>query len=348
MFDAIVLLLSLTPAWTPQERPTAADVFTRTSAAVVTIRTATGQGSGVVIDPSGVIITNLHTIKSDTKATITLANGDVYDDISVIDVDARRDLALLKIKAFKLISVELGDSDDLAVGAKVYAIGSPRGLSASISEGLISALRGSGDGYRMVQTTAAISPGSSGGGLFDETGRLVAITTFAVQGGENLNFAIPINYARGMMSTEPRMTLAELSRSLRTEPAAAATPAKPSIPRLNKVYMNGASADVALFEPQDDGSFHASLTTGKGVVYSSATLTWDPAKKAFTGKGVLQAPCGGNDKRVVSAPIVQEVFVVAENMIRDRWSAPSRLNCGKGIVVEYTWQELLRYVPPVK
>src|SRR5262245_42788028 len=121
MPDAIALLLCLTSTWTPQERPTAADVFTKTSAAVVTIRTPSGQGSGVVIDPSGVVSTNLHTVKGDSNATITLANGDAYDDVTVIDVDVRRDLALLKIKAFKLPAVQLGDSDELAVGAKVYA-----------------------------------------------------------------------------------------------------------------------------------------------------------------------------------------------------------------------------------
>jgi len=343
MIRATVMLLCLSTVVTAQERHSAAQIFTRSGAAVVTIRTPSGQGSGVVIDPSGVVVTNLHTIKGDAKATVTLSNGDAYDDVSVIDVDARRDLALLKIKAFKLPAVELGDSDTLAVGNKVYAIGSPRGLSASISEGLISALRGSGDGYRMVQTTAAISPGSSGGGLFDESGRLVAITTFTVQGGESLNFAIPINYVRGMLATESRMTLAELAEAMKPESSAP----KPA-PKLSKVYVNGASADIALFEAQDDGSIHASLSTGKGIIYSNSTLTWDPAKKAFTGKGVLQAPCGDRDKRVVAAPIVHEIFVVGDNMIRDRWSAPSRLNCGKGIVVEYTWQELLRYVPPAK
>src|SRR3954465_14185367 len=87
MLHAIVLLLSVAGWGAPQERTPAGDVFTKSSAAVVTIRTPTGQGSGVVIDPAGVIVTNLHTIKGDAKATITLSNGDTYDDVSVIDVD---------------------------------------------------------------------------------------------------------------------------------------------------------------------------------------------------------------------------------------------------------------------
>jgi serine protease Do len=162
MVHAIVFFLSatMTGGWIPQDRQAAGDVFTRSSAAVVTIRTATSQGSGVVVDPSGVVVTNLHTVRGEATATITLSNGDAYDDVRVIDVDVRRDLALLKIKAYKLPSVELGDSDTLAVGAKVFAIGSPRGLAASISEGLISALRGSGEG-RFPRAAAAAACSTS-------------------------------------------------------------------------------------------------------------------------------------------------------------------------------------------
>jgi hypothetical protein len=178
---------------------------------VVTIIGEDGLGAGVVVDASGVLVTNLHVVKGETKLSVELANGDIYDDVSVIDVDERRDLILLKIKAFNLTPVVFGDSDDVAVGERVILVGSPEGLSQTVSEGVISALRDFGDGYRMLQTSAPASPGSSGGGMFNASGDLIGVVTSQFPGGQNLNFAVPINYARGLLSTEPTMSLVELA-----------------------------------------------------------------------------------------------------------------------------------------
>jgi hypothetical protein len=162
------------------------------------------------------VLTNLHVIENATAVSVKLANGDVYDDVSVLAFDARRDLVLLKVAGFALKSVTLGNSDTLKVGDRVYAIGAPRGLELTISEGIVSAIRDSGEGYQVIQTTAPISPGSSGGGLFDNQGHLVGLTTYRLEGGENLNFAVPINYARGMARTNQMMTLAELRTNIET------------------------------------------------------------------------------------------------------------------------------------
>ena len=196
-----------------EQQSTATEVFDKNSPAIVTIQTPSGFGSGVLVDSSGVIVTNLHVVEGDSSATVTLANGDIYDDVQVIAVDERRDIVVIKIAGFQLPSVELGDSDEVAVGQTVYAIGSPQGLALTISDGIISGERPSpGDeGSRILQTTAAISPGSSGGGLFDEGGRLIGVTTFRVTGGESLNFAVPINYVRGMVATAPQWSLAEFN-----------------------------------------------------------------------------------------------------------------------------------------
>ena len=174
-----------------EQQSTATDVFDKNSPAIVTIQTPSGFGSGVLVDPSGVIVTNLHVVEGDASATVTLANGDVYDDVQVIAVDERRDIVIIKIAGFQLPTVEFGDSDGVVVGEGVYAIGSPQGLALTISDGIISGKRRSpGDeGSQVLQTTAAISPGSSGGGLFNENGRLVGITTYRMSGGESLNFA---------------------------------------------------------------------------------------------------------------------------------------------------------------
>ena len=205
-----------------EQQSVATVVFNKNSGAIVTILTPSGIGSGVLVDPSGVIVTNLHVIEGDASATVTLASGDIYDDVQVIAVDERRDIVIIKIAGFQLPTVEFGDSDDVEVGEGVYAIGAPRGLALTISEGIISGIRRSpgDDGSQVLQTTAAISPGSSGGGLFDEDGRLIGITTSRILSGESLNFAVPINYVRGIVATAPKWTLAEFNMA-RAVPAPA-------------------------------------------------------------------------------------------------------------------------------
>jgi hypothetical protein len=193
------------PALAQQQTPrtatlSTAQIATRNSPALVTIVTPSAQGSGVIIDPSGVIVTNLHVVRGDQKASVRLANGDAFDDVRVIDVDEGKDILLLKIRAVELPAAVVGNSEQVRVGQKVVVIGSPRGLDRTVSDGVISAVRDTGEGYRLLQTTAAISPGSSGGGMFNERGELIGITSAKVTDGENINFAIPVNYVRGMLS----------------------------------------------------------------------------------------------------------------------------------------------------
>jgi len=194
-----------------RQRLSSSEVAKRSSPAIVTIRTEAGQGSGVIVDPAGVIVTNLHVVRGQSKASVRLANGDVYDDVSVVDVDERKDLLVLKIKGFGLPTAPIGNSDQAAVGDRVVLIGSPRGLENTVSDGLISAIRDSGDGYRLLQTSAAASPGSSGGGIFNDFGELIGILSAKLTNGENINFGLPVNYVRGLLSTQAQMTLAQLA-----------------------------------------------------------------------------------------------------------------------------------------
>ena len=191
------------------------EIARRVTPTVVSIETATRQGSGVIVDPSGVVVSNLHVIQGETQVEVILHNGDIYDDIAVVDIDQRRDLVLLKIKAFNLNSAEFGDSDLVEVGEDVILVGSPQGLDLTLSEGVISAFRDSGNGYRLIQTSAPASTGSSGGGMFNTYGELVGIVTSQTREGQNLNFAVPVNYVRGLISATPETltSLTELTRS---------------------------------------------------------------------------------------------------------------------------------------
>ncbi len=168
------------------------------------------SGSGVVVAPQRVI-TNCHVV--DQAARIEILKEQVVHVATVEHSDRRRDLCLLHVPRLDAPSVPIGDTTTLRVGQRVFALGSPIGLELTFSDGMVSSLRrGKGESVPFVQTTTPISPGSSGGGLFDLHGRLIGITTFKMRGGENINFAVPANWvsqipavARAMASAAPAL-----------------------------------------------------------------------------------------------------------------------------------------------
>jgi hypothetical protein len=170
---------------------------------------ALGQGSGFIVTASGAVVTSLHVVKGASKLRVKLPNGDVYHTDEVIDYDADKDIAIIKIKGFQLPVVKLGDSDRTEVGEQVVAISSPEGLTNSLSTGVISGVRRLST-HRVFQITAPISQGSSGGALFDSNGDVIGIATYILRSGQNINFAVPINYVRGMISDHIKTSVATL------------------------------------------------------------------------------------------------------------------------------------------
>jgi S1-C subfamily serine protease len=169
----------------------------------------TGQGSGFIVTPQGAIVTNLHVVQGAASLRVKLPGGDAYKTSDLIDVDEAKDIAVVKVKGFKLPVVTLGDSDKAETGEAVVAISSPEGLVNSISTGVISGVRRF-DTHRVFQISAPISQGSSGGALFNSSGEVIGVITYLLKGGQNINFAVPINYARGMIGDRPSKTLADL------------------------------------------------------------------------------------------------------------------------------------------
>ena len=183
-----------------------------------------GQGSGFIVTPQGAIVTNLHVIQGAVSLRVKLPNGDMYKTVDVVDFDENKDIAIIKIKGFQLPVAKLGDSDRVEVGENIVAIGSPEGLTNSLSTGVVSGVRRF-ETHRVFQITAPISHGSSGGALFDSSGAVIGITTFVFNGGQNINFAVPINYVRGMISDQATTSLAKLPAiSPTSERNAAASP----------------------------------------------------------------------------------------------------------------------------
>jgi hypothetical protein len=169
-----------------------------------------GAGSGFLVGADGRILTNYHVIAHTKQATVRLANGDAYDAVDVLDIDKRKDVALIKIKAVDLAYLTLGKSSTTQVGDPVFALGTPLGfLQNSLSQGLVSGVR-EGDGYHYFQMSAPISPGSSGGPVLNAKGEVIGIAVGTIEEGQNLNFAIPIDYAKGMLSSNQPRSLASI------------------------------------------------------------------------------------------------------------------------------------------
>lgn len=170
--------------------------------AVVQVRTPSGLGSGFFINEEGYLITNFHVIEGETQISIEVYHqkkGELdrksYKQVRIIAMNKFADLALLKVddKDAPLFSwVLLGDSAALAVGERVFAIGSPLGLERTVTEGIVSTKTRQMQGELYLQTTAQINPGNSGGPLFNMRGEVVGVTNMKLAFGEGLGFAIPM------------------------------------------------------------------------------------------------------------------------------------------------------------
>jgi len=160
-------------------------------------------GSGFIIGSDGIIATNYHVIDGATSGKVTSNDGTEYKIDYVLGYvkptdTSSNDLAILKINANNLPICNLGDSSEVTVGDSVVAIGSPLGLPNVVSNGIISKVWSEG----IIQITAPISHGNSGGPLFNMSGEVIGINTFKVTGGENLNFALPINWLKDLYNNQ--------------------------------------------------------------------------------------------------------------------------------------------------
>jgi S1-C subfamily serine protease len=166
-----------------------------------------GQGSGFVIDKEGHILTNYHVIEDAQQVEVTLHNRKKYK-ATVVGTDPAHDLAVIQIKATDLVPAVLGDSRNLQVGQKVYAIGNPFGLAGTMTRGIVSSIRPvrEPNGSTIedaIQTDAAINPGNSGGPMMNGHGEVIGINTMILSSvGQNsgIGFAIPINTAKAVLN----------------------------------------------------------------------------------------------------------------------------------------------------
>jgi hypothetical protein len=231
------LLFLTAGAVSPQSAPPRKDIPTIAKAAngaVVSIITldANGkplaQGTGFLVSTDGRVVTNYHVIDGASSAIIKLPDGAFYNVDGVFAFDKARDLAVIKVHGQNFRVVTLGNSDRVQVGEEIVAIGSPLSLESTVSSGIVSGIRNiEEEGGEFLQITAPISPGSSGGPVFNMLGEVVGITTLYLKNGENLNFAIPINDAKSLISIGSKVQAFPTETDTHSEaaPPPAASPA---------------------------------------------------------------------------------------------------------------------------
>lgn len=196
------------------------DIAQRSSPAIVRIEAGPDKvGTGFILEKGGVVATNLHVVAGESAIKVKLYDGTQYQVAQIAGLDPGRDLALLQIKPAKeLPTLKLGDSDAVSAGDQIVAIGNPLGfLDYSVTSGLVSQVRpicGRADiaadrcqqELTLLQISAAISPGSSGGPLFNQFGEVVGITTAIVTAGQNINLAVPGNYLKPLVAQHAVMS----------------------------------------------------------------------------------------------------------------------------------------------
>ena len=200
-----------------------------------------GYGSGFIVRENGVIVTNFHVIDGAHYLGVKIHNKDIHVVTGIIDINPDIDFAIIKIDAKNLPVVNLGNSQEVEVGSKIVAIGSPEGLTNTISDGIISGKRQMGNHSRF-QITAPIAPGSSGGVLLNMYGEGIGITTSGMGTG-NLNFAIPIHHLRKLSRDDQsiRYSMERFARLYGVKPPAGPTTSRN--PKQN-TYTNQSSNDA--------------------------------------------------------------------------------------------------------
>ncbi|MEO6775939.1 MAG: trypsin-like peptidase domain-containing protein [Kofleriaceae bacterium] len=215
----LLAVLTVACGGTSANRPhvqTAREIVDAASPAIVRVEAGEDRvGTGFIVDRSGLIATNLHVIEGESTIKVKLYKDEgEYQVVSIAGVDRGHDLALMRIKPRgNLPVVRLGDSSMVSAGDRIYAIGNPLGMDYSVSDGLISQVRQLSAELTILQISAPISQGSSGGPLFNQFGEVVGVTTMIVTQGQNINLAVPANYLLPMVKQQQAIDLGEFAKA---------------------------------------------------------------------------------------------------------------------------------------
>ncbi len=238
------------------------------------------QGSGYLYSDDGIVVTNYHVIRGASSLSITVPSTGKARVENVLGYSPETDVAIIQLPQRVTASLETEGAQSAKVGDHVVAIGAPLGLESTVSEGIISALRDAG-GIHLIQTTASISPGSSGGPLLNDYGKVIGLTTAKVQNGENLNLVLSSTHINDLVSRKRDIPLSKmLTETLVSDHIATNTL---SVPARNIVTLSFVvrSEQGALL----DGSY--SVSGGSGNDVGVVLLTND--NKVLVNSGIVKS-----------------------------------------------------------
>ncbi len=199
---SFVFLLAPTVSFADADR-----IFKLNSKAVVVVTAydekgnAISQGSGFIVRRDGAVVTNYHVI-SKARSIKVKAGNKIFDVEGLILTDKENDLVILKARAKNMPVVKLGVIGEANIGEHIYVISSPVGLENTISDGLLSGIREIDEKREVLQITAPVSPGSSGGPVFNINGEAIGVVTFLIQEAQNLSFAMPVELIKDKISSK--------------------------------------------------------------------------------------------------------------------------------------------------
>lgn len=208
------------PATTaPAAQPmTPAQIAEKALPSVVHVKTSKIAGTGFVVWNDGRVVTNFHVLAGaaeDGRVTVVLPDSKEAHFVEVLAADPDHDLAILRVpQARGIPALKLADSDAVKPGEAVVAIGHPLGLGNTVSNGIVSAVRDLGDGVRLIQVSAPISEGSSGGPIFNDRGEVIGVATAFATQGQNLNFGVPSNDIKPLLLEEKAVAPRDIGKKV--------------------------------------------------------------------------------------------------------------------------------------
>lgn len=292
-------------------RLTAKEIVQRSSPGIVRVEAGENRvGTGFIVG-EGLIATNLHVVAGMNEIRIVLYGGTPVAVNRIAGLDPERDLALLAFTPPKAVpALALGDSDAMAAGDSVIAIGNPLGvLDYSVSGGLLSSVRVVNEKLTVLQISAPISQGSSGGPLFNQFGEVIGITTAIIASGQNLNLAVPANYLRPLIKAPISVSLDEFAAATREAVEGAEGDDRGSrgrvvrrVPDLDRKAFDGCSAAqvVEIVKAIQDAISSGAPVYNQGNheacfrIYEGTSIKFEreaacPAIRAVFGDGLLRA-----------------------------------------------------------
>jgi hypothetical protein len=242
-------LAASTPALAPSAAPSStlspADIAAHSTPAIVTVRAGNSLGTGFVVRPDGWVATNFHVVRGATQISVVFSDHRELPVVEVMNANRLHDLVILRVEAHGLPVLAVGDSDAVRPGDSVLAIGHPLGLEDTVSNGLISAVRHVHPGLDVLQVSAPIAPGSSGGPLFNDHGQVIGVATAILRGGQNLNFGLPSKYVNELVDNPHPIPMALFSAAMAAiqNQNLAASQREPArhVPHLELSALNGCS-----------------------------------------------------------------------------------------------------------